>query len=487
MNLRLIAVAALCLSCSATRAEAPEAIDLQDCRISAGPGFPGIKARCGILLRPLDPEDRNSAHIDLQVAVIPALSLEPEPDAFVPIAGGPGQASSEFYAAYFFAFEKIRRTRDIVLLDQRGTGESAALECEVDEGVVASTVSIEETLAATRDCLDALPHDPRFFTTSIAVRDLEALRQALGYTQFNLYGVSYGSRVAQHYLRRYPEATRSLILDGVVPPQRALGPDIALEAQRALDTVFDRCAEDDACRGRFPQLAESFWSMYRNLDERPVTVELPHPRTGRRTTIVIGQGEVAGAVRLLSYHANTVALLPLLISNAAEGNYAPLAAQYLTTSDSIRDALSLGMHNAVMCTEDVPLFAELDIDDDTLGETYLGTVMVESLRAICSIWPKGVLDEGMNEPLASAKPVLLLSGDADPITPPSYAEQAAVDLDNAAHLIGHGQGHGMAAGACVPDIMARFVASASTAELDGGCLERQFAMPFFLDFSGPAP
>lgn len=488
MPLRLFALFVLSLPVvGAARVEATGTIELQDCRISGGPGYPGIKARCGILLRPLDPKDPNSPHIDLHVAVVPALSLEPEPDAFVPIAGGPGQASSEFYAAQAGAFEKIRRTRDIVLLDQRGTGQSAPLDCAFDEDIVLADISTEQTLAATRDCLAALPHDPRYFTTSVAVTDLDALRTALGYSQFNLYGVSYGTRVAQHFVRRYPRAVRSVILDGVVPPQRILGPDIAIEAQRALDAIFDRCAEQQACRDHFPDLRAAFRSMFERLGRAEASVELQHPRSGHPRTLAIGQSEVAAAVRLLSYHPNTIALLPLLLQSAADGNLAPLAAQYLMTTDAIGESLRLGMHNAVMCTEDVPNFGDVNIDTDALARTYIGPVMVETLTAICEIWPAGVLDDDLDQPLDTDLPVLLLSGDADPITPPSYAVEAAVDLRNAAHLIGRGQGHGLAPRGCVPDIIGDFVARASVADLDTACLDRQFAMPFFLDFSGPAP
>jgi len=169
---------------------------LEDCRIRAGEGFPGIKARCGILERLENPTDPESAVLELFVAVVPALNLEPESDPFVPIAGGPGQASSEFYAATASAFEAVRRSRDIVLIDQRGTGRSAAMQCETDEYLDGSDLSREQMIEITLDCLDALPHDPRFFTTSVAVEDLEALRIALGYAQFNLYGISYGTRVA---------------------------------------------------------------------------------------------------------------------------------------------------------------------------------------------------------------------------------------------------------------------------------------------------
>ncbi|MDZ7769568.1 MAG: alpha/beta fold hydrolase [Woeseiaceae bacterium] len=487
MHLRLIAACALFLAGPAAFGDDATSVDLDDCRISAGPGYPGIKARCGILLRPLDPSDPNSPHIDLQVAVVPALSLEPLPDAFVPIAGGPGQASSDFYSAYRGAFEEIRRTRDIVLLDQRGTGDSATLECDIDDDIVAADLDQDEILAMTRDCLDALPHDPRFFTTSVAVTDLEALREELGYSQFNLYGISYGTRVAQHYLRRYPDATRSVILDGVVPPQRALGPDIALEAQRALDNIFARCADDAACAERFPDLAADFDALYARLGESAEEVTLPHPRTGLPESVTLGQAELAGAIRLLSYHPSTIAMLPLMIHKAANGNFVPITAQFLMSMDSIGDSLAMGMHNAVVCTEDVPYLARNAMNVDALASTYIGTLMVESLETICSIWPAGIIDDGFRVPLATNKPVLLLSGDADPITPPSYAEQAAVDLENAAHLIGRNQGHGMAPRGCVPDIMADFVADAAIGSLKTDCLDRLHAMPFFLEFSGPAP
>jgi len=150
-------------------------LPLEDCRIRAGEGFPGIKARCGILERPENPADPDSPVIELHVAVVPALSLEPEPDPFVPIAGGPGQSTIEFYAGYATAFEAVRRSRDIVLLDQRGTGRSATMACDTDDDLIEGRFSREQTIAVTRSCLDALPHDPRYFTTSVAVTDLEVI------------------------------------------------------------------------------------------------------------------------------------------------------------------------------------------------------------------------------------------------------------------------------------------------------------------------
>ena len=464
------------------------ALELEDCRISAGPAFPGIKARCGTMLRPQNPADADSPDIEISVAVVPALDLKPEPDPFVPLAGGPGASAIEFYAAYSGAFEHVRRHRDILLVDQRGTGSSSRMDCDVDEDIIEGKFSEEQVIEVTRQCLAALPHDPRFFTTSVAVKDLEAVRAALGYGPLNLYGVSYGSRVAQHFAKRYPGSTRSIVLDGVVPPQIVLGPEIAREAQEALDSIFDRCEADRECNERFPDLSQSFRQVRERLEEQPVTVEIPDPVTGRREIVDFGTSELAGAVRLLAYGANSISILPLLIHTAAEGNFEPLAAQALMIAEQMSDALALGMHNSVMCSEDAPFYADDAIDYDALEASYMGVIQLEAIEAMCSIWPPGPVDDDFREPLATNIPVLLLSGEADPITPPEYAERAMVDLDNAQHLVARKQGHGQAAVGCTPRLIGKFVGDPGRlSDQDAGCLERSFVMPFFLDFGGPAP
>ncbi|HSG65154.1 MAG TPA: alpha/beta hydrolase [Gammaproteobacteria bacterium] len=470
----------------ARQSAAKSTLTLEDCRIRAGRGFPGIKARCGTLKRHENPDDPGSPLLELFFAVVPALTLEPEPDPFVPIAGGPGQASTEFYAAYSGAFELVRRNRDIVLLDQRGTGQSAPLQCKTDDEILIGQYSREEAIAETEECLSQLPYDPRFFTTSVAVRDLEALREALGAPQFNLYGVSYGSRVAQHFLRRYPDSTRTVTLDGVVPPQLALGPAIAIEAQNALDAIFHRCAEDAECALAFPELRAAFEKLRDMLAEGPVTVTLPDPLNGEPRELLFGRVQLAGALRLLSYHPNSVAAVPLLIHEAVLGNFAPLAAQFLMSSEKVADAINIGMHNAVVCTEDAPYFDGEGVARDALDATYIGPLQLDALEAMCSVWPKGVLDAHFKSPVSSNVPVLLLSGEADPITPPRYADLAAVDLGNARLLTGRQQGHGQAPRGCVPNIIAEFVAAADVTVPDVDCLGRLYAMPFFLDFSGPS-
>lgn len=463
------------------------ALELEDCRISAGPGYPGIKARCGTFERPLDPASPGGEMLALRVAVVPALDLTPEPDPLVPLAGGPGGSAIQFYSAYAGAFEPVRRQRDILLIDQRGTGESAPMDCPIDDEIVEGQYSEEETIAYTRACLDQLPYDPRFFTTSVAVADLEALREALGYPALNLLGTSYGSRVAQHFARRYPDSTRTVIIDGVVPPQLPLGPGIALEAQRAIDEIFARCAEDVACSERFPEVDLDFAALQAALRDDPALVSLLDPVTGRPTEIRFGAAELAGAVRLLAYQPLSIAILPLVIHEAANGNLEPLAAQFQLTMTSLADALALGMHNSVMCTEDLPFIDRDAVDYEALDNTYIGTMQLEALEAICSIWPQGPIDDDFNEPLATDIPVLLLSGTSDPITPPRYAEMALVEMSNHLHIANKHQGHGQIAAGCMPDVIASFIATADPANLDYSCMERAFVMPFFIDFSGPRP
>lgn len=485
----IILIAALLVSLPVTAQDSgiAPALPLEDCRIRAGEGFPGIKARCGTFERPEDPSNPDSPMLELRVAVVPALSLEPEPDPFVPIAGGPGQSTVEFYASVYSAFEDVRRSRDIVLLDQRGTGESAPLKCEVDEDIIEGRFSREQTVELTRDCVAALPHDPRFFTTSVAVSDLEALRVALGYTQFNVYGISYGTRVAQHFLRQHPDSTRTVIIDGVAAPQISLGPGIAIEAQNALDAIFSRCAEDVACNERFPNIRDEFDALRESLEQDPVILSMPDPVSGKIDEVTFSDVEMSGALRLLAYHPSTMALIPLLIDEAISGNFEPLAAQFMMVAANMSDAINIGMHNSVICTEDAPYFAGENVSRDALEATYMGPLQVDALEAMCSVWPTGVLDDGFKDPVASDLPVLLLSGEADPITPPAYADLAAVDLGNALHLTGKRQGHGMAPRGCTPRIIGDFVERASVADLDVECLDRLHAMPFFLDFSGPSP
>jgi len=482
------ALALLCCASAwppAASAENGTTIAMEPCRLAAPGGRRVVRGECGSLSVPLDYEQPNGTSITLSVARLDALRRKPRDVAITVIAGGPGQSSLEFYAAYYPAFQRMREEFDIILVDQRGTGDSHRLSCQMPEQSLGALWSIDETTRLARDCLQDLDADPRFFTTSVAVRDLDRVREALGYEQLSVYGISYGTRVAQHYLRRFPERTHSVILDGVVPVNEALGPDIPLVAQSALQAAFRRCDEEAACRDAFGDLPMRFRKLIDGLRAAPVDVALEHPLTGEPMDITIGHLDVAGAVRLLSYAPQTVSLLPLMIYEASEGNFVPLAAQALTVSADLVDAMAFGMHNAVVCAEDVPFFGRRD--DAALDATYLGSEIVEGLVATCEVWPRGVMDDDFKLPFASDVPVLVMSGEADPVTPPEYGERVAAYLGNARHIVGPGQGHGQAPIGCVPKLMGDFVRERKLAALDVECLARQGADPFFVSFAGPQP
>jgi pimeloyl-ACP methyl ester carboxylesterase len=481
----ILTLSAALLGAQLARTPSATSIALDACRIRNTTGSRSIAARCGRLEVPENPAAPDGRQIELFVAVVPALDVHPLPDALTVLAGGPGAAATEFYVDYAAAFDRIHRKRDIVLVDQRGTGASHRLDCpdtaaDLDAGP-------DDVRAAAARCVAALDADLRYYTTSIAVHDLDAVRAALGYAQLDLYGASYGTRVALHYARRYPDRARTLMLDGVLPADIALGPEIALDAQRALENVFSRCDADAACAGHFPELRSRFSQLRTRLEATPLSVTLADPQTAEPVETRFGDAELGAAIRLLSYSTDTIALLPLLIERAATGEVAPLAAQALMVARSLGDTLSEGMHNSIVCAEDVPFFAIDDAQRQALERTYLGTTQVDGLVAICEAWPRGVIDPDFKTAVASQTPALLLSGDADPVTPPRDADRALATLPNGRQAVAAGQGHGIAILGCVPQLLARFVEKASAAELDLSCVSRLGPAPFFTSFNGPGP
>ncbi len=459
------------------------AIELERCTLAGSTGIASVEARCGWLTRPENPDQPEGRSIDLRVVVVPALSPTPRPDALTVINGGPGGSSIDMYADLAATFSSIRRERDILILDQRGTGQSNPLDCvHLEEaGMDESEESVRE---ATRACLEALPGDPRYYTTSVAVQDLEAARTALGYETLNVYGVSYGTRVAQHYTRRYPSSVRTLIIDGVAPPEVPLGPNAAVNAQRTLARLFERCESDPACADRFPDPEAALKRLDQRLRESPVSVTVAHPVTGIATPIEVTRNHLLITLRMLSYAPETIRLIPLIIDEAsANDNYVPLASNALRIEKELTGAIRFGMHNAVVCTEDAPFFGPLD--EDALEKTYIGPQQARSLVTICESWPAGPLDEDLRSPLDVEVPTLILSGEEDPITPPEYGAMVDATLPHSLHLIGGGQGHGVIGRGCFPRLAAEFIDSGSLDELAADCVDRLTHPSFFLNLMGP--
>ena len=470
------------------RLNAQSSMHLVPCRIAGLDGLDSTEARCGTLPVPEDPGDPAGAKIRLAIAVVPAISTKAKPDPLFLVAGGPGQGSIHGFAPLLPAFAGIRRERDIVLVDQRGTGGSNRLDCAMpDDALESGELEPAELRELAQECLPTLRGRPEFYTTSIAVRDLDAVRAALGYPKVNVYGGSYGTRVAQHYARRYPQQVRTVVLDGVVPPALALVPSIAIESQRALDRVFARCAADAKCDQRFPALAAQYAKLDARLTQGPITVTIIDPVEGGNRRLDVTRAHLVTMARMLTYSPGTASILPLVLHEAAtNGNYGPLAAQAEMIGDDLERMIAMGMHNSVVCAEDAPRFADA-VDRRALEATAIGPLMVDGMRAICEVWPRGPVDDDFAEPLDSEVPALLLSGEFDPATPASYGAMAAKGFRNGLHLVVPGQGHGQARLPCVQKLLRQFIDAGSVAGLDTACIGKLEPVPFFLSFSGSAP
>jgi len=449
-----------------------------------------LPAECGTLSVPENPDQPNGRRIELFVARAPAISLKKSPDPLFLIAGGPGTSAAELYTLYAWSFDRVRRDRDIVLVDQRGTGKSHRLDCQYPEQNVFERLDEIEVGAENVKCRDELARtsDLRYYTTSIAVKDLDAVRQALGYQRINLYGNSYGTRVAQHYARRYPQATRTLILDGVVNPEEVLGPAIALDAERALERILKRCQADTSCEKAFKDPFADYHALRARLAKRPEPTTVEEASTGRPIHFDFTNKHLSAVLRLSSYDDNQAALLPLSLHLAIhEENFMPLANQFRVFARLFEDTFAYGMHNSVVCSEDVPLIDPAKLDMAALNATHMGAEQVQQLIEACRDWPKGIVDADLHAPLRSAAATLLLSGTDDPVTPPDQATAAQRAFADSQHVIIAGRGHGQLSAACVDRVIAEFVRAGTAKGLDSGCTKKLAPMPFFITLAGPAP
>ena len=485
----LYGLAAFTAGVYAAPAQAPGTVarpEFHECQIGAEDAAQRQQALCTTFMVPEDRQHPAAKKIGLHVAWLKARAGTPKPDAMFFIAGGPGQASTEAFLEEAPSFDRIRSEHDILLVDQRGTGSSNRLDCpQPPPDAQPSDAAI---VAAAEACLKQLHGDPRFYTTTVAVQDLEALRAAMGYKQVDLYGISYGTRVALQYLRAYPDSVRAVVLDGVVPADLALGPGVSLDAQRSLGLIFSRCGQAPGCRQAYPDLTTDFSALQKDLGQHAVSVGLRDPLTGAPRTEELTWDKVASAVRLMSYQSETAALLPLLIHQAAaQHDYLPLMSTALLFTDQLQESFAEGMGAAVLCTEDAPFFSDDAAQQKQLHDTYLGASTLDTLAKSCKSWPRGVMDPDFKTPVVSAKPVLLLSGEDDPITPPANAAHAAKSLANSLSLVVPGQGHGNVFRGCVPRVMADFVDAGAVKGLDTRCVKDIKPFPFFVSFSGPQP
>lgn len=457
-------------------------IPLAPCRLSGG-----IEAECGTLTVPENRNAPNGRTIDLNIAVLPSRgsSSASEDDPLFLLAGGPGQAATEVYPNAAFLFEDVNRTRDIVLVDQRGTGDSNGFDCPAlqDEDLPAD-IPDEAVVELMHECRAQLAEqaDLTQYGTDAFVQDLEAVRAALDYDAINLYGVSYGTRAALTYMRRYPERVRSAVLDAVAGPELVLFLHMPRDGQRSLDLLFARCAADAACSDTFPDIRAEYETLLTRL-EQPQPIAVPNPLTNEPLEFQLTRDRLSQFVFNSLYSAEFQSLLPLLIHHAYEtGDYGPLIVQGLAVS---ANGVYPGLLYTVACSEDAPLIdaaeAERIQDGTTFGD------FAARFQAICADWPPAEVAADFREPLQSGIPTLLLSGEADPVTPPDYASAVADGLSNSRHLVVPGYGHGVTGIGCMPRVVAQFVRAADPGALDATCLEELEPPPFFVSFAGPEP
>ena len=436
---------------------------------------------------PAHPEGR---HIELHLAVIRSEAARTAADMVVMLAGGPGESATRDFADTA-AYAALLKHRDVLLLDQRGTGSSHPLDCKKTVDAVRTHAAEsdlpgpEETARRVASCLAEVQTeaDPRYYTTTIAVEDLEKVRRALGAPSFDLIGVSYGTRVAQQYLMRHGDAVRSVVLDSPAPNQLILGAGFAASLESALKSDFADCREAPACRKSFGDPLQTLYRLRDALRAHPHEVTFRDPRTFEPVSRMVTPGSLVAVVRMFAYEPETAALLPLSIDVAEHGDFAPLLGQQRLLDADLAGDINGGMGMSVLCSEDADLLREQPQDADTL----LGNLLVDQIKAQCALWPHGTMPADFHAPLRSARPILILSGARDPVTPPGYGEEIMQGLSNARHLVLKGQGHAVLGRGCIPKLVERFIDHPEPRTLDASCLDRLGPTPAFVDFNGAAP
>ena len=426
-------------------------------------------AQCGHVDVPEHRGDPASRRIGIFVAVLTANTLSPKPDPLFVLAGGPGQAASSL-GPFAQLLTGVRRTRDIVLVDQRGTGRSAPLDCPAfapDEHAEFDTDPLPKaTLCAAQ--LAERGIDAAQYTTSAFVADLDDVRAALGYAKLNLWGGSYGTRVAQEYLRRHPDRVRSLVLDGVAPPSLRIAFDVWPTRDGALDRVIAACKASVPCAKAHPDVDDAFAQLRRELAAgREVTVR--DPRTGEDRVLRVDFDTLLAALQPLTYLPEAASLVPELLALARRGEYGPLFAASLSVIGDLPSEFSPALFYSVTCAEDAPRISAAE-RARRVGDARIQALAARSI-AVCEHWPRGIYPPDFAAPVDSDVPALLLSGGLDPVTPPAYAASVAKHLSRSREIVAPGFGHIVSGQACAPRLISAFVDAAGFAELPQRCVD----------------
>lgn len=464
----LLALAGACVAGCGNDNLSSGTIVLTECWL---PKLP-VAAQCGTLEVPENGAKPEGRRISIAVAVLRANTLNPLPDPLFLLAGGPGQAATDL-GPFAAKLTGVRKSRDIVLVDQRGTGRSTALTCAAfNARAGAAPTPGTDSLARAESCaieLAARGVDVAQYTTAAWLHDLDAVRSGLGYARINLWGEAYGTRVALEYVRAYPGRVRSAILDGVVPPSVQISHELWRSGDAALVAVLDHCANTSACKARYPDLGAKLDRLYSNLGIHGQHVPLHAPETGIVRMQTIGFGQVIGALQDHTHSPELFALLPEIIDRAAAGDFAPLFASMRRLNNDHRKQLNYALYLSVSCTEEAQRGAGRSKEKAFHGLT--AESMARRAPSVCAIWPKGPAIDIAMQPVHSALPMLVFSGMLDPITPPANGAEVAATLPSSRHIIAGGYGHLISSHACAPRLIAAFIDKPDFSSLPASCVK----------------
>jgi pimeloyl-ACP methyl ester carboxylesterase len=447
-------------------------LKLEPCRLAGW----NEDIRCGRYEVFEDRHAKRGRKISLKVVVVPALAATAAPDPVFYFMGGPGGSAIDTITKAgrsYLAF--LRKNRDLVFIDQRGTGESNRLACDLhgDKNEMApyfrGSLDLEKVKACKAD-LEKIAN-LKLYTTNIAMEDIDEVRSALGYDKINLYGGSYGSTAAMVYLRLFPRRVRSVTLIGVAPPNLKLPISFAKGVQHALERLFEDCAADEKCDDAFPSLKQDFDAVLQRLEKTPATFEIPNPVTKQSEKVTLTRDAFADHVRALLYSTEYSKWLPLIIRKAAEQNFTLFGLISFQVYRGLDDLIARGMHYSVVCAEDLPFITDKEAERETAG-TFYGNFKLKAYRDICSVWPTAKVSPGFVNPVKSDAPVVMFSGDVDPVTPPWIGAAALRYLPDGRQIVVRDLAHSISNNPCIDNLTAKFVETASAKDLDASCVEK---------------
>lgn len=456
-------------ACAADSAQVPSR--LRPCSL---PSFDGA-AYCGALAVPEDPRRPGGRWLSIHYAVLPATGGPVLADPIVPLMGGPGEETIAAAAVLAQRFAPLRVDRDVLLVDQRGTGRSDALHCDLHAANdVASRLRHLLPPEPSQQCALAMRAraDLDRYTYAEVADDLERVRRALGYGPLNLSAGSYGTRSAQVFLRAYPQSVRTVYLGSVVPLDVPTPLTMARTAQAQFERVLDDCERDDACHAAFPGVRTELAAIMARLDAGQVRVTPP----GVTREVTLSRGRVAEWFRSRLYRPSDGAQLPWLVHQAYQGDWRPIATGILDSASGMASALSVGFFLTMTCREDVAFIADDDIAAATRG-TFLGDYRVREQRKACEAWPATALPRGYRERVRSQAPTLFVSGEHDAASPPWFTARVAPGFAHRAEIVSRNQGH-TEWSECVARHYARLVRDGSVRGIASGTCDDVSPPPF---------